>query len=246
MQKILFVLLLGLVLALSACGKSTPKPDPDPVDDPAVIAATVNGYNGEDGDIRAMSITDPNETYGTGTINADGEFEIELDELNDDQLVGFDTTASLLLGKQSLKGRTSAITIGGEKYCEDVIISNTDAKFAVVPVLIVNVDGEDIGYMGQSSDLTSILNSIGGANLDSIDTVEGSITVRLYVDQDVSVTGGCTHDLDIDDETLTLNGTFDVDLKTGWNYVTVSVDGNLNISVVGGSEDLEWYFLAAD
>jgi PKD repeat protein len=204
---------------------------------PNDVQGQLPGYTLGEGVIEASFLGN---SYGTGYIDANGNFTLKLaDTVADEDLLGFGDEVASVVVKKSLSTTNNGLSTAAldpGAICPNVSISDSNVKAFAIPYFELrdSVSKKLIAYITQLSDKNEVKKLIDNG-FENYADVNAKVTVRIYVNGNASIQGSC----DVDSFT----GSFDVDFKTGWNFLNVAVDGEGNVVVTSDVEDSQpWTF----
>jgi hypothetical protein len=234
MKKLL--LAAGLALALTACGgntTTTPTPTPAvPAPAPTLpVGGTIEGVPA------GVDLTEPGTTLqavngsgttlATATINADGTFNVTLQEPPASALDIAPTTSGNLL--------SPAVAVSGFD-CDTVDFSSGTAKGTAVLQLDIVKDNIVIGVSRRASDV-AVAQAWFGTNLPT-----GTAHIFLYVNEALTIKATKCF------RTNNLNFNFEVVLGEGWNVleITKAADGTVALVRLPDPEKdgVKWFYVA--
>jgi hypothetical protein len=166
-----------LVFSLIACGPDTRTTTPDA--DAAELSGKVENYSGGVG---TLEVESGNGFFlATGTINADGTFEVILEDPTDSQ-VPFVADKTIY-------------------NCDDMTFSSGSARgISTFDIRVLDETGRFRGSLMQGTSLRAL------KNMFSSNPIDGRLIGRMYSTEDVKVTGtGCEVDPDGMDFELNLS-----------------------------------------
>jgi hypothetical protein len=116
--------------------------------------------------------------------------------------------------------------------CADTTFSSSSARgISAFAIRVEDSQGRFRGYLMQGSSLAAMQNSL------SSNPVDGQLVGRMYSTEDTKVTAtNCEVDPD--------GMNFELNLKKGWNFVTVELKNkNLEFFNTKSLENINWYFV---
>jgi hypothetical protein len=230
MKSFLFV--IACALALTACSSST-TPTPTPIPDPQPtlpVSGTIAGVPA------GVDLTTPGTTLqaqngsgdvlGTATVNADGTFNVTLQEPTADQL-DIAPKASLL---------SPAVLVTGFD-CDSVDFSSASAQgTALLELEVINEAGDLLGYIRQASSVEVATTWYTGTGTLPV----GTGYINLYVTEALTIKAtNCFRQ-------SSLNINFEVVLGRGWNTLKINkaADGAITVTRKPDAEIVGTWFFA--
>jgi hypothetical protein len=225
-----FLLVIACALALTACSSSTTTPDPTPAPKPTLpVSGTVTGVPA------GVDLTTPGTTLeaqngsgdvlGTATVNADGTFNVTLQEPTADQLDIAPTATGLL--------SPAALVTGFD--CDSVDFSSASAKgTSFLEFAAVTDAGVLLGNIRQASSAEVATTWYDGTGTLPV----GTGYINLYVTEALTIKAtNCFRQSN-------LNINFEVVLGQGWNTLKINkaADGAITVTRKPDAEVGIWFF----
>jgi hypothetical protein len=163
MRKSLLILLLATAFLLSACGVN----NPNNLSTDYTLSGQVIGYTGGDATVEALWNDD---SYGTGSIKANGTFSITLESnISNNRLTSLDAELSQ------------------DQTCSSLGGSSENSKGTVLPVLTLTKNSAVLGHIGQVSS-ASVMQALAKGTYNH---PNAQAIGQTYVNQDADLAGEC-------------------------------------------------------